>query len=90
MREKSNFNTTQLHTRLEQALSEHLGRRLAIKIVIGEPPRATPAETRQANEDERMRETRQAIEQDPNIQAVKAAFDAVLEPDSIQPAQPKS
>jgi hypothetical protein len=32
-----------------------------------------------------MRRTREAIESDPNIQAVQAAFDAVLEPDSIQP-----
>ena len=37
-----------------------------------------------------MRHTREAIERDPNIQAVQAAFDAVLEPDSIQPAQPKN
>jgi DNA polymerase-3 subunit gamma/tau len=88
--DKSNFNTDQVRRRLEQALGDHLGRELALKITIGQPPRATPAEVRRANEDERMRRTREAIEQDPNIQAVQAAFDAVLEPDSIQPAEPKS
>jgi hypothetical protein len=36
-----------------------------------------------------MRKTRQAIEQDPTLGAVQSAFDAVLEPDSIRPAQPK-
>ena len=89
-REKSNFNTDQLRQRLKQTLSEHLGRDLKLKITAGDPPRATPAEVRRANEDERMRQTREAIEQDPNIQAVQAAFDAVLEPDSIQPAEPKA
>jgi DNA polymerase-3 subunit gamma/tau len=89
-RDKSNFNTDQVRRRLEQTLSEHLGRDVAVKITVGDPPRATPAEVRRANEDERMRQTREAIEQDPNIQAVQAAFDAVLEPDSIQPAEPKA
>jgi DNA polymerase-3 subunit gamma/tau len=87
--DKSNFNTDQLRQRLGEALGEHLGCRLRLSIVVGEPPRATPAQRRRANEDQRMRETREAIEQDPNIQAVQAAFDAVLEPDSIQPAEPK-
>ncbi len=88
-RDKANFNTDQLRGRLEQALGEHLGGRVSIRIVVGDPPRATPAEVRRANEDDRMRRTREAIEQDPNIQAVQAAFDAVLEPDSIQPVEPK-
>jgi hypothetical protein len=34
-----------------------------------------------------MRAAREALEQDPTIKAVQEAFDAVLEPDSIQPAQ---
>jgi DNA polymerase-3 subunit gamma/tau len=87
--DKANFNTDQLRRRLEQRLGEHLNREIRVNIKLGTPPRATPAEVRRANEDERMRETREAIEQDPNIQAVQAAFDAVLEPDSIQPTQTK-
>ena len=90
LRDKANFNTEQLRQRLEENLSRHLGRRLSIAITPGEPPRSTPAENRRAGEDARMRHTREAIERDPNIQAVQAAFDAVLEPDSIQPAQPKN
>ena len=88
--DKSNFNTDQLRRRLEEALSTHLGRKLSVVIKAGQPSTATPAEIRRAGEDERMRRTREAIEQDPNIQAVQAAFDAVLEPDSIQPAGPKA
>jgi DNA polymerase-3 subunit gamma/tau len=90
LRDKANFNTGQLRQRLEESLSRHLGRRLSVVITPGDPPRATPAENRRAGEDTRMRHTREAIERDPNIRAVQAAFDAVLEPDSIQPAQPKS
>jgi len=85
-RDKSNFNTDQLRQRLEQSLSRYLNRDISIRIAVGDPPRATPAEVRRASEDSLMRETREAIEQDPNIRAVQAAFDAVLEPDSILPA----
>ena len=85
-RDKANFNTDQLRQRLEEALTAHLGGRISLRIVVGDPPRATPAEVRRASEDEQMRRTREAIEKDPNIQAVQAAFDAVLEPDSIKSA----
>jgi DNA polymerase-3 subunit gamma/tau len=90
VRDKANFNTEQLRQRLEEALSQFLGRRLSVAITAGEPPRATPAEIRRSGEDARMRHTREAIERDPNIRAVQAAFDAVLEPDSIRPAEPKT
>jgi DNA polymerase-3 subunit gamma/tau len=89
-RDKTNFNTDQLRGRLEEALCAHVGRKLVVAIKAGDPSSSTPAEIRRAGEDERMRRTREAIEKDPNIRAVQAAFDAVLEPDSIQPAEPKA
>jgi hypothetical protein len=64
-----------------------LGREIKLVITTGDPPRPTPAEKRRASESERMRATREALEKDPTIKAVQAAFDAVLEPDSIQPTQ---
>jgi DNA polymerase-3 subunit gamma/tau len=85
--DKTDFNTEHVRTRLQKALSEHLGREIKLVITAGVPPRPTPAERRRASEDERMRAAREALEQDPTIKAVQAAFDAVLEPDSIQPAQ---
>jgi DNA polymerase-3 subunit gamma/tau len=84
---KTDFNTQQLRERLQGVISKHLGRDLRLVITAGEPPRATPAEARAAQESERLRAAREAIERDPNIKAVQAAFDAVLEPDSIQPAE---
>jgi DNA polymerase-3 subunit gamma/tau len=86
-KEKTDFNTDHVRSRLQKALSEHLGREIRLVIVAGDPPRATPAERRRASESERVRAAREAFEKDPTIKAVQAAFDAVLEPDSIQPTQ---
>jgi len=83
----AHLNTEQVRGRLEAALGEHLGRRLRLDIAAGAPPVATPAQIREAGEDQRMREAREAIEQDPNVKAVQAAFDAVVEPDTIQPME---
>ena len=82
--DKEHLNTQQLRTRLEAALREQHGRDLRLMITVGQPPRPTPAEVRRANESTRMREAREAIETDPNVKAVQAAFDATLEPDSIR------
>jgi DNA polymerase-3 subunit gamma/tau len=82
--DKEHLNTQQLRTRLEAALREQYGRDLRLSITAGQPPRPTPAEVRRSNESARMREAREAIETDPNVKAVQAAFDATLEPDSIR------
>ncbi len=85
--ECAHLNTKQVKGRLETALGRHLGRRLKLEIAAGEPPVATPAQIREAGEDQRMREARKAIEQDPNVKAVQATFDAVVEADSIRPME---
>jgi DNA polymerase-3 subunit gamma/tau len=81
----AHLNTRQVRGRLETALGEHLGQRLKLEIAAGEPPDATPAQIREAGADLRMRKAREAIEQDPNVKAVQAAFDAVVEEDSVRP-----
>jgi len=82
--DKEHLNTAQLRTRLETALREQYGRDVKLSIAVGQPPRATPAEIRRANESGRMREAREAIESDPTVKAMQAAFDATLEHDSIR------
>jgi DNA polymerase-3 subunit gamma/tau len=82
--DKEHLNTQQLRARLEAALREQFGRDLRLTIVVGKPARPTPAQIRRANESARMREAREAIEADPNVKAVQAAFEATLEPDSIR------
>jgi hypothetical protein len=65
-------------------LQEQYGRDLHLAITTGKPARPTPAEARKATEDQRMREAREAIEGDPTVKAVQAAFEATLEADSIR------
>jgi DNA polymerase-3 subunit gamma/tau len=85
--DKQHLNTQQLRSRLEAAVREHLAREVKLVIVAGAPARATPADLRRANENERMREAREAMENDPNVQALQAQLDATLEADSIRPAK---
>jgi DNA polymerase-3 subunit gamma/tau len=85
--DKQHLNTQQLRARLEAALKEHVGRELRINILVGTPARPTPADLRRTNENERMREVREAIETDPNVQALQAQLDATLEADSIRPTK---
>jgi DNA polymerase III subunit gamma/tau len=82
--DKEHLNTQQLRARLEAALREQHGRDLKVSIAVGQPSRATPAEVRRANESTRIREARESIENDANVKALQAAFDATLEPDSIR------
>jgi DNA polymerase III subunit gamma/tau len=83
--DKVTLNTQQLRSRLEGAISQHLGRQVTLTITPGKPPRPTPAEVRIATENARMRSARESMEQDPNVKAAQEAFGAVLEADSIQP-----
>jgi DNA polymerase III subunit gamma/tau len=83
-RDKEHLNTQQLRLRIETALQEQFGRELRLTIATGTPARPTPAEIRKANEDQRAREAREAIEGDAAVKAVQSAFDATLEPDSIR------
>jgi DNA polymerase III subunit gamma/tau len=82
--DKAHLNTQQIRGRLETALREYLQSDVRLTITPGTPVRPTPAELRKSGENERMREAREAIENDPTVKAVQAAFDAVLEPDSIR------
>jgi DNA polymerase III subunit gamma/tau len=82
--DKAHLNTQQLRGRLEAALREQFGRDLRVTVSIGTPPGPTPAELRKANEDERMRTARESLEEDPNVKALQAAFDATLEADTVR------
>ncbi len=85
--DKEHLNTQQIRSRLETALKEQFGKDLRLSVVVGTPPRPTPAAIRRSNETERMREARETIENDPNVRAMQAAFEGTIEPDSIRPAK---
>jgi DNA polymerase-3 subunit gamma/tau len=81
----ASYNTPAVRARLQAELGEYLGKPVAVNITPGEPPKATPAQMREAGENQRMRKAREAIEHDPHVKTMQAAFDAVLEGDSIEP-----
>jgi DNA polymerase-3 subunit gamma/tau len=83
--ENAHLNTDRVRGRLQEVLSEHLGRRISLTVTTGKPRAPTPAQSRAASENQRMRRAREAIESDPNVKAAQAAFDAILEADTIQP-----
>jgi DNA polymerase-3 subunit gamma/tau len=85
--DRSHLNTDQVRGRLETVLAEHLGRSLKVTITPGTPPELTPADQRKANETQRMRQAREAIEGDPAVKGFQDAFDAVVEADSIEPIE---
>jgi DNA polymerase-3 subunit gamma/tau len=71
---------------LAAALSEHLGQPVQINIrVTDQAPAATPAGLQQARDDARLQDAQQAIENDSTVQAFKEAFDARVQPNSVQP-----
>jgi len=86
-RDKEHLNTQQLRARIETALQEQYGRDLRLTITAGKTARPTPAEVRKTNENQRMREAREAIEGDPAVKTMQAAFEATLEADSIRPTK---
>ena len=82
--EHMHLNTQKICERLEIALTEHLGQDISVGITMGETGGITPAKARETSESERMRIARDTIQGDSNVEAIKVAFDAVLEVDSIQ------
>jgi hypothetical protein len=58
--------------------------RLTIDLAEAEAP-VTPARERDRAADERLREAREALEHDPNIQALRSQMGATIFPDSVRP-----
>lgn len=71
--------------KVQQALSEHFGRALALKIELAETQSDTPAATAQRGRQERQERAIAAIEQDPFVRDVIETFDASLLESSIKP-----
>ena len=78
------FNDTH-QQRLAQALSAHLGETQRVDVVEGQADGETPAQYRDRKKRERQAEAVASIENDPNVRALIAEFDARIDPNSIQP-----
>jgi DNA polymerase-3 subunit gamma/tau len=71
--------------KLQQALSEHFGRALILRIEVAETETATPAATAQRAREDRQEKAVAAIEQDGFVRDVIDIFDAQLVESSIKP-----
>ncbi|WP_207061290.1 DNA polymerase III subunit gamma/tau [Motiliproteus sp. SC1-56] len=81
------FNDTH-RQRMEQALSTYFDTPVQVQISEGQGRDETPAQYRERRRRERHAEAVAALENDPNVRAVIANFDARLEPESIKPVDP--
>ncbi|OGI45212.1 MAG: DNA polymerase III subunit gamma/tau [Candidatus Muproteobacteria bacterium RBG_16_65_31] len=70
---------------LRRALEEYYGRAIRLKVVIGKPAQATPAQEKSRAQDERQQAAVHAIQNDPNVRALQEGFNARINPGSIRP-----
>ncbi len=78
------LHTRQQEDRLAQALGRLVGGPVTIEIEQGGVD-DTPARREAQARDDRLERARAALESDPNVQALRDRFGAVLQPDSIKP-----
>ncbi|MFQ5995498.1 MAG: DNA polymerase III subunit gamma/tau [Acidiferrobacterales bacterium] len=81
---------SQLHNQereaaLKTALQAYCGESMTLTVRVGEPERETPAQQRLRLQDTRQRAAAEAINNDPNVKALKERFNATVNPDSIRP-----
>ena len=76
------------HTqRMQEQLRQRFDAPIEIDIEIGEPSLETPAQRRERLRAERLDAARAAIADDPNVRLLQQAFDARLDPNSIEPVE---
>ncbi len=78
--------TEQLQGRLQSALAKHFDEAVKLRIEIGAPVEETLAAEQARKVSERQAQAEQAIEQDPNVAALREAFDAEVQPASVKPS----
>lgn len=82
---RAQLHTPNLEARLAQALQKQFGESTQLRIDIGELAAETPARRADRLQADRQQQAQQAIQDDPNVQAMQAQFDAKLQDDSIEP-----
>ena len=80
------FNATQ-QRRLNEALNQHLGRTLNLRIELILPEQETPAQAAARKRAERQQDAVTSIEQDPLIQQMIKLFGAKVRQDTIEPVE---
>jgi len=75
--------TKNAEDRLRAALESYTGKPVELRIQIGESTVVTPAERHTQQQAERQQAAWTALNQDPNVQALRDTFEAQVRPDSI-------
>jgi len=70
---------------LKQALEAYYARPLKLTLRIGKPPVETPTQEKSRMRDEQQQAAVQAINSDPNVQALREKFNARVSPETIRP-----
>ncbi len=79
------MRTRQLEDRVAQALGRLTGATVRLEFEIGSDAGDTPARREEQVREERLAQARLALESDPNVQAMRDRFGAVIQPESIKP-----
>jgi DNA polymerase-3 subunit gamma/tau len=79
------LRTRQQEDRFAQALTRLTGAPVRLEFEVGAEAGDTPARREGQARDERLEQARLALESDPNVQAMRDRFGAVIQPESIKP-----
>jgi DNA polymerase III subunit gamma/tau len=81
------FRRPQLEEKLAQALSAHFGEPVRLELTVADRALDTLARQQKAAADDRVQQARAAIENDPNVRAMRDMFGATVQPDSVRPTE---
>ena len=82
------FRTSMMEDRLKQALSAHFGEPVHLEFSVANGAALpTPARQMKAAAEDRLQNARAAIENDPNVLAMRDIFGATVTPDSVRPTE---
>jgi DNA polymerase-3 subunit gamma/tau len=81
------FRRPQLEEKLTQALSAFFGEPVRLELSVADRALDTLARQQKAAADDRVQQARAAIENDPNVRAMRDMFGATVQPDSVRPTE---
>jgi DNA polymerase III subunit gamma/tau len=81
------FRRPQLEEKLAQALSAYFGEPVRLELSVADRELDTLARQQKAAADDRVQQAKAAIENDPNVRAMRDMFGATVQPDSVRPTE---
>jgi DNA polymerase-3 subunit gamma/tau len=81
------FRRPALEEKLNQALSAYFGESVRIEFAQAAEEINTPARQQKAAANDRLANARIAIDEDPNIRAMRETFGATVQPESVRPVE---